>query len=207
MATTKQRVYLSRMKRSGSLEKTSLRQRILQMRKAISIAHRKEANETIRKHILDQWDPTWGTILIYINQPDEVETIPLINHLLQGKAKVCVPAFDHKLNSYYPSELKDFKNDLEFGQFGILEPKAKARRPIPLEKLDAVIVPGLAFDLQGNRLGYGRGFFDKICHALRATKIGLAYSFQLIENLIPHPNDVPMDLVITEKKILRCPNR
>ncbi len=82
--------------------------------------------------------------------------------------------------------------------FGIYEPFGDA---YPLEKIDVVLVPGLVFDAKGYRLGYGKGFYDRFLPMLRsnAFKCGIAYEFQVVDNVFPHSGDVPLHWIVTEK--------
>ena len=73
------------------------------------------------------------------------------------------------------------------------------------DKLDLVIVPGIAFDKKGHRIGYGYGYYDRFLKTIKkkAVKIGLAFDFQLIESIPEEEHDVPMNIVVTDKEILR----
>ena len=111
-----------------------------------------------------------------------------------------VPIADLKKRVLYHSEIKDF-SDLEIGTFGVLEPKEECIRPVMPEKLDIVIVPGLAFDLQGNRIGYGGGFYDGFLKGLSAPKIALAYEWQIVNCVPSDEHDVKVDKIVTEDRI------
>ncbi|MBI4343199.1 MAG: 5-formyltetrahydrofolate cyclo-ligase, partial [Candidatus Omnitrophica bacterium] len=89
--------------------------------------------------------------------------------------------------------------ELAPGAFGVLEPTPSARRPVRLRELDAVLVPGLAFDRQGRRLGHGYGYFDRLLARLpQATPvIGLAFRFQLLDRLPAASHDRPVSTVLT----------
>ena len=183
----------------------ALRQRILQLRSAFSSDEKaKRADRVIHDRISEIWSNSWERILSYVNRSDEVATIPLILKFLQLHKKVCLPAYDAKANRYFPSLIEDFYNETATGRFGIFEPKASALRPWAVEELDVILVPGVAFDRQGNRLGYGFGYFDAICRASKAVKIGLAYHLQVVDGIIPHSGDVPMNWVVTEEEIISC---
>jgi len=186
------------------LRKKRFRQRMIRRRAGIKPVERAKADHTIQELVLKHWDNHWKIILIYVNQPHETATISLILQLIREGKKVCVPAFDRDGNSYRPSELRDFKSELEPGNFGVLEPKPCAQRPVPLEEVDVIFVPGVAFDRRGNRLGYGRGYFDRICGSTRAFKIGLAYASQIVDQLPARKEDVPMHWIVTEKGLIEC---
>jgi 5-formyltetrahydrofolate cyclo-ligase len=186
------------------LKKRALRQMMVQKRLTLGPAEQVRLNELIQKQILEQWSPRWKNILMYINQPDEVETIPIIKKLISEGKNLCVPSYHSGTKFYFPSILQDFEKELEAGKFGILEPKEKFIRPFEAEKLDIIFIPGLAFDRKGNRLGYGFGFFDELCRSTKAFKIGLAYNLQMVEQLEPHDKDVRLNQIITEKEIIEC---
>ena len=92
---------------------------------------------------------------------------------------------------------------LEQGAFGVMEPAASSP-PIEPEEVDLVIVPGLAFDVRGHRLGYGRAFYDRLLPTMtRAFRLGLAYDFQVVMELPDDAHDVPMHAVVTDQQVLR----
>ncbi len=189
---------------SEPIKSETLRKSLIERRLAFPFENRVKANQAIQKYILQSWDDRWHTILIFVNRPEEVATVPLIKEWLSQNKRVCIPAFDKETKHYYPSELKDFEKETAHGLFGILEPKASVCRPISVDELNVIFVPGLAFDRRGNRLGYGYGYFDAMGRLSKAIKIGLAFSFQLVDVLIPHPGDVAMDRIITEKGVMEC---
>ncbi len=97
-----------------------------------------------------------------------------------------------------PVVLKNIR-ELAPGKWGIPEPVMKI--PVPSQKIDLVLVPGIAFDRRGNRLGRGGGYFDRFLSSIpqRIRKVALAYSFQIVERVPVTPQDVPVDEVITEE--------
>jgi 5-formyltetrahydrofolate cyclo-ligase len=141
--------------------------------------------------------------LIYVSKATEVDTRGLIQQLLAMGRSVCVPWFDSVKKKYVPSELRDFVLDLMTGQFGIVEPKPEAVRPIDGDRIDAALVPGLAFDETGNRLGRGMGYFDRILQDLRGVKIALAYDFQVVSEVPTEAHDAAVDFIVTEKRVIK----
>jgi 5-formyltetrahydrofolate cyclo-ligase len=93
------------------------------------------------------------------------------------------------------------------GAFGILEPPAGCRE-VPVEEIEVLLVPGLAFDPTGRRLGYGGGYYDEVSARLRAAGkgflLGVGFDFQLIETCPAGPADVAIDCVVTEARVVRC---
>jgi 5-formyltetrahydrofolate cyclo-ligase len=101
------------------------------------------------------------------------------------------------------SEIRDFPGELSQGSFGILEPKAEFIRPVSPEELEIVVVPGVAFDYEGTRIGYGGGFYDRFLKEVKdATIIGLAYECQILPKLPRKDHDVRVDKIITPKCII-----
>ena len=99
------------------------------------------------------------------------------------------------------------EGELAAGAFGILEPPADCRE-IPLEALDVVLVPGLAFDAEGRRLGYGGGYYDEVGARLRAAGrgvlVGVGFDFQLVARCPAGEGDVAIDCVVTDARVVRC---
>jgi 5-formyltetrahydrofolate cyclo-ligase len=135
-------------------------------------------------------------IMFYAAFKNEVETSGMIKRSLKMKKDVFVPKV--KGGEIFAVKIKDF-GELSRGKFGIKEP---SERIIPLAspelKFDAIIVPGIAFDSKGNRLGFGGGYYDRFLKKTCGVKIGMAFDCQLMENLPVSENDVKMDMVITE---------
>jgi len=96
------------------------------------------------------------------------------------------------------SELRDLQQDLRPGAFGVWEPSPRTTRPVDPERLDLVLVPGLAFDRQGHRLGRGRGYFDRLLAAVprNIPRVGLCFDFQLFDHLPLRPHDQPVSAVL-----------
>jgi len=137
------------------------------------------------------------SVLCYISLSYEVETRRLIEQMLQAGKRVAVPVVRNQ--ELVPSELRDPASELAPGAFGVLEPTRKAIRPVALNELDLVLVPGLAFDHSGHRLGHGRGYFDRLLVRLPNTTptVGLCFDFQLLDHLPTHPHDQTVQRVLT----------
>ena len=144
-------------------------------------------------------------IMTYVSFRNEVRTIDLINQALNNK-RVIIPKTIPETKEIELSELRDLERDLDTGVYGVLEPKKDFIRPVSNDIIDLVIVPGAAFDLKGNRIGYGAGYYDKFLSKLDKSipKIALAFDFQIMENVHSHEYDVPMDYIITENRIIKC---
>jgi 5-formyltetrahydrofolate cyclo-ligase len=146
-------------------------------------------------------------VLWYVGARDEVRTAAAIARALADHKTVAVPYC-------VGPELKLFClqqwEELAPGAFGILEPaevwKHRSDRVVPPERLDLVIVPGVAFDRRGGRLGYGAGYYDRLLAALspRAVRVGVGYRCQLVESVPMADHDVRMDWVVTETGAIAC---
>ncbi|MGD0649882.1 MAG: 5-formyltetrahydrofolate cyclo-ligase [Verrucomicrobiia bacterium] len=143
-------------------------------------------------------------LLVYVSMGHEIDTHGLIQQLPAIGKHACVPKFDDAAQCYVASELKEFVAELEEGKFGILEPKQGAVRLVSADKLDALLVPGLAFDGNGNRVGRGMGFFDRLLREARGIKIALAYDFQVLNEVPADAHDVCVDFIVTEKQVVSC---
>ena len=136
-------------------------------------------------------------IALYHAIAGEVQTAALIEKWYREK-KLLLPLIkgnDLQLLLYAGKE------SLKTGVFGILEPSEDCEA-VPESEIDLIIVPGVAFDRQRNRLGRGKGFYDRLLSTLDVPKIGICYDFQLKDRIPVEPFDRKMDLVITEKEIV-----
>jgi len=137
------------------------------------------------------------TVLVYLSKKEEVRTDYIIKQLLKQGKCITVPCVNEKnlILSEYNEDCK-----LEKKEFGVLEPKEI--KPVNNSEIDCIIVPGVAFDLEKNRLGHGCGYYDRLLNISNAYKIGIAYDFQIINNIPIEEHDKKMDLIITEKRVI-----
>jgi 5-formyltetrahydrofolate cyclo-ligase len=145
-----------------------------------------------------------GSLLAYVSTGYEVMTHALIRGLLANGRQVSVPYYHVVKRHYMAFQIVDFDADLSPGKFGILEPKPDAAHVTPIEKSDLVLVPGLAFDGDGHRLGRGMGFFDHILGGVRGVRIGLAYDCQVVTEVPVDAHDMHMDFIVTETELFDC---
>jgi len=135
-------------------------------------------------------------VFCYVSLPYEVETWRLMARMLKLGKRVVVPRV-HRTQLHLVA-LHDPAKELSPGAFGVWEPGRNARQTVNPNSLDLVLVPGLAFDRRGHRLGHGLGYFDRFLRRLPATTptIGLCYDFQLQDRLPTRPHDQAVGRVI-----------
>ncbi|HEX9652998.1 MAG TPA: 5-formyltetrahydrofolate cyclo-ligase [bacterium] len=130
---------------------------------------------------------------------NEVNNHQLIKDLLTGR-RVVVPVVDLASHTLAHSLISGFE-DLRPGAFGILEPTPEKMHPVSLAQIDVILVPGVAFDLSGNRIGYGGGYYDDFLRQAKVLKIALCYHFQIVESIPTRVEDERVDILITEKGV------
>ena len=186
------------------MDKTILRHAMLKKREAISPPERQSKSRQASQLLLglDQFRQA-RTVLVYLPVKQELDTIPIINKSWQLQKEVvvpvCQPSRQLLLSRLYSLD------ELGEGTYGIPEPLDRYIRPVQAEEADLAILPGVAFDLAGNRLGFGGGYFDRFLPLLRADcpRVALAYEFQIVEALPVQEHDIRMDLIVTESRIIR----
>ena len=140
----------------------------------------------------------FNSVMLYLNMRSEVETTSLLEGLLHAGKQVCAPVVDTEQLELVPRQIQRLETGLVRHPYGMLEPNATC--PIfPIEHLQLIVVPGIAFDRDGYRLGYGKGFYDRfLMKCPHAVAIGLAYEIQLVEDTFPQTWDVPVQHIFTE---------
>jgi len=142
------------------------------------------------------------SILFYAPLPDELDVWPLLEKFLAAGRICALPCFEPAAENYFARRLENLDADIATGKFGVREPAANCAE-IPLAKFDLVLVPGVAFDLAGNRLGRGLGFYDRLLEKTSGVKCGVGYDFQLLEKIPSEPHDAKVDFIFTPSRGLR----
>ena len=137
-------------------------------------------------------------VMFYVSFKSEVCTHEMIKNSLKSKKIIVPKILSHEIE---PSLIIDFDSMIS-GKFGILEPIELMR--VPYKNIDIVIVPATVFDLSGHRIGYGHGYYDKFLKKIKAVKVGLCFDFQIVEKLPREEHDIPVDLIVTEEKVVDC---
>ena len=186
--------------------KQTLKQEISEKRKTLSKEEVIKKSKLIKKNLcsLSEFKKA-RNIMFYVSFNNEVDTHEVIKELLSEKEKNIIVPYVLKNNpSLQLSEIRDF-NELEPKSFGILEPRELYIREFNPNKIDLVILPGLVFDKKGCRVGYGYGYYDRFLKKVKKVKkIGLAFELQLVDEIPKEKHDVPVDILVTEKRVLKC---
>jgi 5-formyltetrahydrofolate cyclo-ligase len=142
-----------------------------------------------------------GTVMLYVAFGSEVETAPLIEHSLERKKRVLLPLVidEHMMNAV---EVGDFKDLVPGKLMGIPEP---GKGEPYGGKIDLILVPGVAFDEAGNRVGQGKAYYDVFLRKhVNDMKIGLAFECQIFPRIPTHEWDVPVDKIVTDERVIDC---
>jgi len=186
------------------LNKKFLRKKIINLRDSMSSLEREEKSKVIASKLfnIEKYKKA-KFILLFYPFGSEINTRIVIKHsLLLGK-KVALPKVigKNKLEAYL---VTDPDKELEHGFLEIMEPDTKKCNKADIKDIELAIIPGVCFDTNFNRLGYGGGFYDHLISSLdkKALKISLCFEAQLIENVPVYNYDKKIDMIITEKRIL-----
>lgn len=183
-----------------TMDKQDIRRKILEQRKQLNFELKKNLDKAIceRLEIFESFKIA-HTIFAYISHLNEVDTRPCIEpHLLEKTFVLPSTKGEH----IQLVRLRSF-DELKVGEFGIYEP-ADPTAVHAHEDIQLAIIPGVAFDLNGNRVGYGGGYFDRFLKKINCTTIALAYEFQIVDQVPTEPYDVPVDYIVTERRIITC---
>ncbi len=180
------------------MDKISMRKEIIKKRKSIDEGIRKGWDRSILLKVLSSEEYIKSKVIfIYVSYNGEVDTEKLIKQALCDGKTVCVPRVISKAEGMEAVPIKDF-GELISGAYGILE-APKAFPSINPQSIDLAIVPGVAFDNGGGRLGYGGGFYDRYLALMRQDSIStaLAYSIQIVDDIPMEPQDKRVSMVIS----------
>jgi len=185
--------------------KERLRKELTRIRNNLSELEVLEKSKRIKKRLfaIDEFKEA-TTILFYISYDNEVFTHGMIKECMSMEKKAIVPKSITKDNTLILSELVDW-NDLEIGSYNILEPKSKSIKEVSINLIDLIVVPGVGFDESGHRIGHGKGYYDDLLkNSKKASHIGLAFEFQIVDKIPAERHDFPVDKIVTEERFIDC---
>jgi len=185
--------------------KNEIRKKLLLIRKNLSFDEVLDKSKIIKNKLFKLKDFKQASkILFYISYNNEVCTHEMIKEQLTGKKTIVVPIADKKSKNLILSNLENW-DDLTIGTYKILEPKREKIKEVNIESIDLIIVPGVGFDKKGRRIGHGKGYYDKLLkNSKHATIIGLSFECQIVRCIPTESFDIPVDKIVTEKRIIDC---
>ncbi len=194
--------------KEGDMDNTPkhiLRKKMIEKRQRTSYDEIATKSEEIKKRLfeLDVFEKS-KTVMFYVGKGDEVQTKDMVLESMKMGKIVSVPYIENSGNrEMHASLLKNFDRDLVKGEYGILSPKKESYRPINTSSLDLIVIPGVCFDKNGNRIGRGGGYYDRFLKSVskKAILIGLAFDFQVIRDVPHDEKDIPVQIIVTEKRI------
>jgi 5-formyltetrahydrofolate cyclo-ligase len=189
------------------ISKAQLRADGLAARQAIPRARLLNCSRLVEMNLASQKEYREARVVAsYVSKEDEVQTREMIQRMLSEGKRVAVPLVDAPSRALMFFEIGRLE-DLSPGRFGILEPSPE-RAPVPLADCDLVLVPLVAWDDRGYRIGYGKGYFDRaLADRGSPFSVGLALESQRVDEIPAGPSDVPLDMVVTEERVLRFHRR
>ena len=188
-------------------QKAAIRKEILEKRKVHDPKLRAAQSQTITKALLNRKEfQEANKVLIYLSMEGEVVTDNLLDSAFELGKRVCVPVVDRKNGELLISELPGPEISFQPSSFGIREPAKEDLNVVPAGQIDLVVTPGLAFDRRGGRIGYGKGYYDRLFGRLssQVPRIALAFDFQVLDSVPQSGDDVPVNVIITEKSAMNC---
>jgi 5-formyltetrahydrofolate cyclo-ligase len=179
--------------------KKEIRKKVLAARDSLLPEQRIAKSREIEERLFSLPDFKSARIVLFFAAfRSEVDTGSMIRRALTFGKRVVLPKVKGTELALY--EIAVWDKDVSPGMWGIPEPHET--KPVMLEEIDLIIVPGAAFDGRGNRVGYGAGFYDKLLSAFTKTTVALAFEVQIVPQVPAEDHDVPVKKIVTEKKII-----
>ena len=184
------------------MPKQGLRKAILARRRSLSVAEASSASRLVQQAFIASGEFVKARVVaIYAPIHNEVDTAEVMHAALASAKVLLLPAVCND-----GLELRRISGPEELckGAFGIPEPAAQC--PVHSHgEADLFVIPGIAFDMSGRRIGYGKGYYDRTLHDQegKGKLVGFCYDFQLLERIAGEPHDVRMDIIITERRVIR----
>ena len=181
--------------------KKTLRKQILESRFKLSSDDRRAKSRKIEERLfsLSEFRDA-SKVLFYASFRSEVETWQMIRRALAEGKRVVLPRVKGRELALFA--IRDFDRDVAPGAWDIPEPVRGT--PTKIGEIDLVIMPGAVFDEQGNRLGYGAGFYDRLLEGYGGMSVALAYEVQIVPEVEASPHDIPVKKIVTEKRIIEA---
>ena len=187
----------------GIVDKKEIRKRILKIRNAMPPDEIAEKSSRIVGRLTELHDiRRASTIMVFLNFGSEVQTDGFISWGWEMQKRIIVPLCRPAEREMMPCIINDFA-DLETGHYGIREPRSESVVVVPLEEIEVVLIPAVAFDHSGRRVGYGGGYYDRFLpRAPRAARIGVVFTCQIVPEVRADEHDIPAQRIVTERGVI-----
>lgn len=182
------------------MEKKQLRRQMLEKRKSLSIDQRRDFSRRACSRLLTCERLMEAEVILAFHPfGDELDILPFVEEAMRRGVEIWLPRTVPDTRELIPYRYTG-KEMLKQGTYGIWEPDPDKAQPVDTRRLNAVLVPGVGFDRQGGRIGYGAGYYDRFLAGLdhRPYLLGICYSLQIVENVPMEPHDILLDAVLTE---------
>lgn len=188
------------------MNKKELRNFIIRKRSLLTKEYVEEYSEIIKNTLkgLDSYKNA-KRIMSFVSMEGEVDTHPLIEEGIEEGKSIVVPITVHETRELLLSDLFSL-SELEVADFNIEVPKKEFLRLVDPGTVDLILVPGVAFAKDGYRVGYGGGYYDRFLSKIHSSipTIGLGFDLQIVDKVPVDSYDIPIDLIITEKRTINC---
>ncbi len=187
------------------VRKKEIRREILSKRDNLSLDERITLSRRICDRLFNLKEFEQAKVVqFFLNTKSEVITEEAVRRTLNSGKVVAVPVVDKRKHRIFLSKLDDHDKELFLTDHGITEPRPEFHREVQLKDIELMVMPGVAFDLNGHRLGYGAGYYDRLLEdeENRPLLVALAFELQIVENIPTDKHDVRMDKIVTEDRII-----
>jgi len=189
------------------IDKGLLRRELLKKRDSIPSQVRKAKDAAINERLLSLDEIRNANVLFFFASfRSEVNTLDAIAQLISDGKRLVLPKVDNERHILLLYEVKGME-ELAEGYMGIPEPSVLTEdRMVEINGVDAVIIPGAGFDVEGNRIGYGGGYYDRLLSLLtrHVPVIGPAYEEQIIDSIPSESHDIKVNMIVTDRRLIRC---
>jgi len=180
--------------------KAQLRREVRADLNRMSPEERSAASAVARDRLREQsaWQSA-KSVLFFAPLPGELDIWPLLQPGVEEGKGICLPRFDEERNHYIACQVGNGTSHVKTGRFGIRE-AADSCEELSLNRLDLILVPGVAFDARGRRLGRGKGFYDQMLAAARGLTCGVAFDQQIVREIPVEAHDVHVNCILTPSR-------
>ncbi|NTW72124.1 MAG: 5-formyltetrahydrofolate cyclo-ligase [Eubacteriaceae bacterium] len=188
------------------MNKQEIRKKVLADRKMFTESYIKETSSKIFQQIkgMKEYQES-KTVMIYVSFENEIHTHDFIREMILDGKKVVTPICRNKDKTLILAETKSFPEGFRKTNYGILEIESQNAVEVDVKEIDVVITPGVAFSIEGKRLGYGAGYYDKMLAGKRVDTVTICpvYKEFILEDIPVDEHDIPVDYLVTDEKIIK----